>query len=136
MAAEELGIILNGNNLVELPPNASQEDQINALNAIIRRLNDLLKSQTFSDGTSKRYINGYLPGGWPGGDFGLKIAAPGYNVTDPNAVLIFSWDYTTNQQVVYNNGIPTVLIGNAPVDGRGGVWASPAGQNVITKLGG
>lgn len=135
MAAEELGSILAGGNLVPLPPNASQEDQINALNGIIRRLNAELKSQTFSDGQSKRFLNGYFAGGWPGGDFGMKISAAGYDVTDPNAVLIFSWDYTTNQQIVYNNGIPRLLRGSAPADGRAGDWISDDGIDVTTVIG-
>lgn len=136
MGGELLGIQMTGGTLNPLPPNASREDQINALNDVINRLNAQLKSQTFSDGTSKRYLNGYLANGWPGGDFGMRISAPGYDVTDPSAVLIFSWDYTTNRQVVYTNGIPTALIGTHPVNQNGGIWSAPSGKNVITLLGG
>lgn len=129
-----LGQQLNGGTLNTLAPNASQEDVITSLNDIIRRLNLQLKTQAFSDDTSKRYINGFLAGGWPGGDFGMKISAPGYDVTDPNAVLLFSWDYTTNQQVIYNENIPTILIGSAPGDGRSGIWLTIPGKDVLNEL--
>lgn len=35
-----------------------------------------------------------------------------------------------------STGIPRILVGLAPVDGRPGVWVSKDGQNVITLLGG
>lgn len=34
------------------------------------------------------------------------------------------------------NGVPTQLLGQAPDDGRQGHWITPAGVNVLTKLGG
>lgn len=135
MAAGELGMQMTGGTLNPLPPNASSEDQINAINDMIRRLNAQLQSQTFSDGTSKRFLNGYFAGGWPGGDFGMRISAPGNDVTDPDAELIFSWDYTTNQQIIYNNGIPRLLRGSAPEDGRAGDWISDEGVDVTTVIG-
>lgn len=136
MGPNGIGMGLGGGNLVPIPPNASREEQIAALNDIIARLNAQLKSQTFTDGTNKRYISGYQAGGWPGGDFGIKLSAPGYDVTDLDAVLLYSWDFTTNQQVTYTNGVPTVLVGSAPGDGRGGVWSARANGNVIAQLGG
>jgi len=129
-----LGMGLGGGTLNEIPPNASREEQIASLNDVIKRLNAQLKTQTFTDGTNKRYVNGYLAGGWPGGDFGLKISAPGYDVTDPNAVLLYYWDYTTNTQVIYNNGIPTILQGNAPTDGHAVIAQVKPGRNVLTDL--
>lgn len=129
-----LGMQFNGGTLETVAPNASREEQVRVINDIIARLNDLLKTQTFTDGKNKRYINGYLAGGWPGGDFGVKLTAPGYDVTDPNAVLLYSWDYTTNQQITYTNGVPVVLVGNSPLDNEGGVWAVAPGYNVIDEL--
>lgn len=129
-----LGMGLVGGNLVPIPPNASREEQIAALNDIIARLNAQLKTQTFTDGSNKRYISGYLEGGWPGGDFGIKLSAPGYDVIDPNAVLLYSWDFTTNQQVTYTNGVPIALIGNSPLDGEGGIWSVAPGYNVINEI--
>lgn len=35
-----------------------------------------------------------------------------------------------------SNGVPSVLIGQAPDDGRMGIWQAKPGQNVITLLGG
>lgn len=136
MAESIFGLSLDGGTLQRVPPNASREEQIGVLNDIVDRLNNLLKSQMFSDGTNKRYINGFYKGGWPGGDFGMKISAPGHDVTDPAAELLFYWDYTTNTQVIYNEGIPTILEGSAPDDGRAGIWQSKPGLNIITLLGG
>lgn len=129
-----LGMQMNGNNLESVAPNATREEQITVINNIISRLNGLLKSQIFTDGKNKRYVNGYLAGGWPGGDFGLKISAPGYDVTDPNAQLLYYWDYTTNTQVIYNNGIPTILTGNAPKDGHAVIAQVKPGRNVLNDL--
>lgn len=136
MGPGALGMQFNGGTLETVAPNASREEQIRVLNDIVARLNDLLKTQSFTDGTNKRYISGYQQGGWPGGDFGIKLSAPGHDVTNPDAELLYSWDFTTNQQVTYTNGIPTVLVGSAPDDGRGGVWSVKSGQNVIEELGG
>lgn len=35
-----------------------------------------------------------------------------------------------------DNGVPRILIGQAPDDGRPGSWISKEGQNVLTILGG
>lgn len=134
MGPNALGMSLTGGTLNEIAPNATREDQIAAINDIIARLNAQLRSQTFTDGTNKRYINGFQKGGWPGGDFGVKISAPGYDVTDPNAELLFYWDYTTNTQVIYNDGIPNTVVGSAPTDGRAGVWVAKPGENILNLL--
>jgi hypothetical protein len=132
----DTGLPLTGGTLSRLSPNSTREEQIAVLNSIIDHLNGLLKSQVFSDTSHKRYINGYLPGGWPGGDFGMKISAPGNDVTDPHAQLLYYWDYTTNIQVIYNNNIPTILQGSAPDDGRAGNWQTKPGIDVVAELGG
>jgi len=97
------GLPMQGGTLQNIPPNAGREEQINALNDVINRLNNMLKAQTFSDGTSKRYVQGYAKGRWPGGDFGVAISKPGEDVTQVEfANLLFAWDFSTNKQ--YFNG--------------------------------
>jgi hypothetical protein len=93
-----LGLGLDGGFLNEIPPNASREVQIATLNDIVRRLNGLLKTQVFSDGTNKRMLFGFQAGGWKNGtkDFGIKISQEGVDVTTaPDSELIFSMDMDT-----------------------------------------
>ena len=95
----DIGLKLDGGFLPNVPPNATSGAQNAALNSVIDRLNNLLKTQTFSDGTTKRYIQGYVKGRFPAGDFGVAISPAGLDVTtcDFNS-LLFAWDYTTNIQ--------------------------------------
>lgn len=98
-----LGLNMQGGTLQNLPSAASRDEQINALNDVINRLNAMLKTTVQSDGTSKRYLNGFQAGGWPGGDFGMKISIAGVDVTNAtDSQLLFSWDYTTNTQIFYD----------------------------------
>lgn len=91
------GLPLQGGTLPNVPPNASPSVQNAALNDVINRINAMLKTQTFSDGTNKRMVFGYLKDGWgPGKDFGIKISAPGVDVTTAtNSQIIFSMDMAT-----------------------------------------
>ena len=122
--------------LPNVPPNATPDFQNSVLNQVIDYINQQQRTQVISDGTTNRYLSGYQKGGWAGGDFGMKISAPNNDVTNLSATLLFSWDYTTNQQITYNKGVATILIGSAPVDQRSGVWVAASGKNVITQLGG
>lgn len=71
-----------GGYLSPISPNASREEMLSVLNDIINRLNGQLKTQIFSDGTTKRMLFGYKPNGWgTGKDFGIKISKPGIDVT-------------------------------------------------------
>lgn len=60
----DLGNSMQGGYLREIPPNSPREVQVATLNDVIRRLNGSLKTQTFSDGTSKRMLFGYQKDGW------------------------------------------------------------------------
>ena len=82
MAAEELGMILDGGTLQRLPPNATKDQQTAVINDILDRLNNLIKTQVFSDGTSKRLLIGYQKGGFENGssDFGIKMSREGVDV--------------------------------------------------------
>lgn len=78
----DLGLNMQGGMLQRIPPTAPREVQISVLNDVIDRLNALLKSQVFSDGTSKRMLIGYQKDGWGvGQDFGIKVSLEGVDVT-------------------------------------------------------
>jgi len=54
-----------------------------------------------------------------------------------NAVVIGKYSDSRYGLVISDDtGVPRVLIGQAPNDGRPGSWVSKDGQNVITLLGG
>lgn len=54
-----------------------------------------------------------------------------------NAIITGKYNDTRYGQVLYDvNGVPRILIGQAPDDGRPGIWISVEGQNVLTLLGG
>lgn len=135
----EAGLSLDGGMLRRVPSTASKEEQAIALNDVIDRLNNLLKSQIFSDGSTKRYIQGFQKSGWPGGDFGMKISLPGIDVTTATAdQLLFSWDYTTNNQYFYGGTAryfdpdsreDYAQIGILP-DSSGGVVVAKPGESV------
>lgn len=105
--ASVLGLQMQGGELQRLSPTATKEEQSAVLNDIIDKLNSLLKAQVFSDNSSKRYIQGYAAGRWPGGDFGIAISAEGADVTSvPFEDLIFAWDFSTNRQYI-RGGVQT-----------------------------
>lgn len=128
---EPLGLSLDGGTLRRIPPNATVEEQISALNEVIERLNALLKTQIFADNTSKRYLNGYYVGRWPGGDFGMAIAQEGEDVTVVAFEdLLFAWDYSTGTMYWYNpDGINYRRDGLLP-DGTYGQAVATTGNNV------
>lgn len=92
-----LGQSLDGGFLPPVPPNASQEVQISMINDVITRLNNMLKTQTYSDGSNRRMLFGYQKDGWgTGKDFGIKISQPNIDVfkaTDEE--LLFKMDMAT-----------------------------------------
>lgn len=140
----DLGIPLAGGYLNEIPPNATVQIQIATLNDVVRRLNDLLKVQSFNDGTSKRYVNGYAAGRWPGGDFGLAISQPGQDVLSVDFEdLLFAWDYTTNKQYFHggtqifydpSTGKDVGQQGILPDNTGGSAWAK-TGESVNNAYG-
>lgn len=131
-----LGQQMSGGYLQPLSPDASKEQQTAVLNDIIARLNNMLKSQVFSDGDNKRMLIGYQKDGWGAGkDFGIKVSMEGVDVASASdEQLLFSMDLIS--WVWFTNGNPQVLVGAAPDDNRAGVWVTKPGQNVRTKLGG
>lgn len=63
---------------------------------------------------------------------GMKVTQ-GTNI----AMQIGKYNATRYGLLFYDaNGIPAILIGQSPDDGRPGAWVAKPGQNVITLLGG
>lgn len=125
----DLGMSLDGSFLPRLSPNASKDEQTSVINGIVDRLNDLLKTQVFSDATTKRYLSGYQKGGWPGGDFGMKISLTGVDVTKATASqLLFSWDFTAGTQYWYDPSTHKNYM-------QTGILPNGVGGNAIAKTG-
>lgn len=135
----DLGNAMNGGFLSEVPPNATPAVQISRLNDIIRKLNNQLKSQVFSDGTNQRFVQGFAAGRWPDGNFGIAISELGKDVlTCDFTDLIFAWDFSTNKQYIRGGtqywydattGINYMQVGTLP-DGDGGEIIAKPGFNV------
>lgn len=93
----DLGNPMTGGFIRRIPPSASNDVQIAALNEIIDRLNNNLQTQAFSDGTTRRMLIGFQANGWgTGQDFGIKVSIPGVDVvlaTDDQ--LLFKMDLAT-----------------------------------------
>ena len=92
------GLPLQGGQLQNIPAGASFTDVVVILNDIIDQLNAQMKTQVFSDTTSKRMIIGYQKAGWDNGtsDFGIKISLPGVDVTTAtDSQLLFTMGLTT-----------------------------------------
>lgn len=126
---------LNGNSLPYVPPAATPQQQIAAINRVIDRINEFQQGITFSDGNNKRMIIGYQKDGWgTGKDFGIKISNEGVDVTTATeSQLAFKMDI--DAWYWYNAGKPRILIGKAPTDGRTGEWISDEGVDVTTVIG-
>lgn len=135
----DLGRQMDGGFLPPIPPAATLPDVIAVVNDVITRLNNSQKVQVFADVASKRYVQGYVKGRWPGGDFGIAISKPGENVLDVEFEdLLFAWDFTTNNQY-FNGGVSRYVdpatgkdyaqIGILP-DSSGGVVVAKPGESV------
>lgn len=129
-----LGMQMQGGELQRLAPNATKEQQTAVLNEIIDRLNNALKTQVFSDGDNKRLILGYQKDGWgPGKDFGIKVSAEGFDVTNAtDEQLLIKFDLET--WTYYQDGIDVGQVGKLPNGKSGEAW-SKAGESVNTAFG-
>lgn len=116
--------------LPKVSPNDPPEAMIAVINQIVEFINQYQQLQSVSDANDKRYVNGLLPGRWPGGDFGMAISKPGEDVTTANFEdLLFAWDYTTNTQYWNYNGVNYRQDGTLP-DGTGGTVITKPGRSV------
>jgi hypothetical protein len=127
MPPDGLGLQMQGGTLQNIPPGASLQQQINALNDVINTLNALLKTQVFSDGSVKRMLFGYQKDGWGSGkNFGIKISTDGVDVTKAShAQLLFSMDLETWQWFDPKGGRNFVNIGNRTVGTYGFEMSKP-----------
>lgn len=82
--------------------------QASQINANFRKLDNESVVKVFKNGDQNAIINGRYQ-------------------TDPNRYGQLFYD---------EDGVPRILIGQAPDDGRPGVWISDDGQNVLELLGG
>lgn len=130
----DLGMSMQGGMLQRIPPNASNQQQMAILNDVIDRLNNLLKSQIFSDGTTKRMIIGYQKDGWGvGKDFGIKVSIPGVDVTSAtDSQLLMKYDLAT--WFYYQDGLNIGQVGLLPNGINGEAWAK-SGQSVNGAFG-
>lgn len=131
-----LGLSMSGGTLQNLPAAASREEQINALNDVINRLNSMLKSQIFSDGTTKRMIIGFQKNGWgEGKDFGIKVSIPGVDVNNAaENELLFKMDLATWTYYDPDTHLDIGQIGILP-DGEGGMAWAKKGESVNEAFG-
>lgn len=107
------GLSLSGGYLQPLSGDLSVEQLTAALNGVINTVNQQLQTNVQTDQTSKRFISGYQPGGWPGGDFGLKVSPPGVDVTTcPFENLLYAQDFTTGIQYYNVDGASLLTIGS------------------------
>lgn len=84
----------------------STKASYNQINTMVRQLNKEQTVKTYKQAEGNAIIQGRLPWG-------------GYG------------------QLFYDDdGIPSILIGQAPDDGRMGIWQAEPGENVVTLLGG
>lgn len=115
------------NQFSQVGPNSSTIAQLQAINNNFRKLDAEAVTKKFGSGDNTVLIGRI--GDTAGTQFG-DISASG----------IFSGRYRDNPArfgtLYYQDGIPVALDGQAPDDGRMGHWIVPAGQNVITALGG
>lgn len=93
----DLGQPLKGGFLSRIPPSATKDVQIAAMNEIIDRLNSSLQTQVLADTSTRRMLFGYQKDGWgTGKDFGIKISIEGVDVTTAtDDQLLFKMDLAT-----------------------------------------
>ncbi len=125
------GGAMDGRSLFPIPPNANNTQQIDAINRIIEQLNGMLKTQSYSDGTTKRMLIGYQKDGWgTGRDFGIKISIPGVDVTKAtDTQLLFKMDMESWYWYDATTTKNSIRIGKMP-DNSYDVIVAPPGSNV------
>lgn len=122
---------MDGGSLYPVPPNASNSQQITAINQIINQLNRMLKTQYYSDGQTKRMLIGYQKDGWgTGKDFGIKVSIPGVDVsTASDTQLLFKMDVETWYWYDETTGKNYMQVGKMP-NNSGGIAVAKPGKNI------
>lgn len=100
---------------------------VNQMNRNFQSLDREATTKQFKDNTG----NSMLIGNLDGDQFGLSML-------DAQGNGIFMGMYRTGRfaKISYKEGVPVILDGMAPDDGRIGFWIARPGENVITLLGG
>jgi len=116
------------NRVNSINPSASQGAQIQTMNQALRVLDREAVVKKFNGNSGESMLIGKT------GDDTLGIqASQGDNV----AMQIGKYNATRYGMLFYDSdGVPIILIGQAPDDGRMGMWQAKAGENVLTLLGG
>lgn len=129
-----LGQSMGGGTLPRVAPTATNQQQIAAINDIIDHLNAMLKTQVFSDGSTKRMLIGFQKDGWGvGKDFGIKVSVAGIDVTTAtDAQLLMKFDLET--WFYYQDGVDVGQVGKLPNGKSGEAWAK-SGQSVNNAFG-
>lgn len=130
----DLGLDMQGGTLKRVPPNATPQMQISVINDIVDRLNQNLRTQYFSDGTTRRMLIGYQENGWGAGKhFGMKVSIEGVDVAKASdAQLLFKMDMRT--WFFFQDGLDIGQIGVLPNGTSGSAWAKD-GESVNSSFG-
>lgn len=122
---------LSGSTIPYVPPAATPQQQIAAINRIIDVINAFQQQIVFADENSKRMLIGYQKDGWGAGkDFGIKISKEGVDVrTATDSDLLFKMDVATWYWYDQTTSKNFMQIGNLPDSTSGFVVAKP-GYNV------
>lgn len=122
---------LTGQALPYVPPAASIQQQIAAINRIIDIINRFQNSITFADDETRRMFIGYMKDGWGAGkDFGIKVSRPGVDVMKASDnQLLFKMDLQTWSFYDPENGRNFMQIGILP-NGQGGTVVAKEGFSV------
>ena len=97
---------INNNPPVQLHPDLDKQQSTAFINENFRKLSDGFNPLQISDGTNERVTIG-------------KYATSQYGIVGTDI-----------------DGNRRILIGQAPDDGRSGIWVSKEGVDVVTELGG
>ena len=109
-------------------PSASKGAQVQAMNQALRILDNEAVVKKFNGNSGESLLIGKTGGT----TLGIQ-AKQGDNV----AMQVGKYDDSHYGLLFYDaDGVPIILIGQAPDDGRMGMWQAEPGQNVITLLGG
>ena len=100
----------------------------NQINQNFKKLDAEVTTKQFKDNNGNQLIIGQTS------DQTLGMQASKNGVI---AMQVGKYNATRYGQLFYDsNGVPIILIGQAPDDGRMGIWQVKPGQNVLTQLGG
>lgn len=111
-----------------ISPGTDQENVIAQVNQNFAALDNEAVTKKFSTAPNESLIIGNTGNN----TIGMQIVQSG-----KVAMQVGRYNSTRYGQLFYDaNGVPVILIGQAPDDGRMGMWVAKPGNNVLTLLGG